>query len=90
MHTKYSMNKNQEISEQDFIWEQFDNLFGPISKDMKVETLPEEVEKLEVKRIRLSLEQNQGNRTRTADELGIGRTNLIAKLRKYNLLDFVA
>jgi arginine utilization regulatory protein len=57
---------------------------------MKVETLPEEVEKLEVKRIRLSLEQNQGNRTRTADELGIGRTNLIAKLRKYNLLDFVA
>tara|TARA_B100000212_G_scaffold297505_1_gene241330 strand:- start:526 stop:780 length:255 start_codon:yes stop_codon:yes gene_type:complete len=84
------MKKNQEISEQDFIWEQFDNLFGPISKDMKVETLPQEVEKLEVKRIRLSLEQNQGNRTRTADELGIGRTNLIAKLRKYNLLDFVA
>ena len=52
MHTKYSMKKNQEISEQDFIWEQFDNLFGPISKDMKVETLPQEVEKLEVKRIR--------------------------------------
>lgn len=90
MHTKYSMKKNQEISEQDFIWEQFDSLFGPISKDMKVETLPEEVEKLEVKRIQVSLEQNQGNRTRTADELGIGRTNLIAKLKKYNLLDFVA
>ena len=90
MHTKYSMNKNQEISEQDFIWEQFDSLFGPISKDMKVETLPQEVEKLEVKRIQVSLEQNQGNRTRTADELGIGRTNLIAKLKKYNLLDFVA
>ena len=84
------MKKNQEISEQDFIWEQFDSLFGPISKDMKVETLPEEVEKLEVKRIQVSLEQNQGNRTRTADELGIGRTNLIAKLKKYNLLDFVA
>ena len=84
------MKKKQEISEQDFNWEQFDNLFCPITKDMKVETLPEEVEKLEVKRIRLSLEQNQGNRTRTADELGIGRTNLIAKLRKYNLLDFVA
>jgi transcriptional regulator with PAS, ATPase and Fis domain len=90
MHTKYSMKKNQEISEQDFIWEQFDSLFGPISKDMKVETLPQEVEKLEVKRIQVSLEQNQGNRTRTADELGIGRTNLIAKLKKYNLLDFVA
>ena len=61
-----------------------------ISNLAKISIADQEVEKLEVKRIRLSLEQNQGNRTRTADELGIGRTNLIAKLRKYNLLDFVA
>ena len=51
-------------------------------------TLPEEVAVLEKKRIANALEANEGNRTRTADQLGIGRTNLIAKLKKYDLLDY--
>ena len=51
-------------------------------------TLPEEIAVLEKKRITNALEHNEGNRTKTADQLGIGRTNLIAKLKKYDLLDY--
>ena len=83
------MKKEPEISEQDYIWSMVDDMFGAPGDNVR-ETLPQEVQTLEVKRIQVSLEQNQGNRTKTAEELGIGRTNLIAKLRKYNLLDFVA
>ena len=32
-----------------------------------------------------ALEKYEGNRTKAAEELGIGRTNLIAKIRKYNI-----
>ena len=83
------MKKEPEISEQDYIWSMFDDMFGAPGDNVR-ETHPQEVQTLQVKRIQVSLEQNQGNRTKTAEELGIGRTNLIAKLRKYNLLDFVA
>ena len=73
---------------QDEFFNAFDELWGPIVHDLEPITLPEEIAVLEKKRITNALEFNEGNRTKTADQLGIGRTNLIAKLRKYDLLEF--
>ena len=78
--------KQQHV--QDEFFQAFDELWGPIIHEMAPVTLPEEVAVLERKRIANALEANEGNRTRTADQLGIGRTNLIAKLKKYDLLDY--
>ncbi len=75
--------------EQEWIWSQFDSLWGE-SKVNDVISLPEELEQFEIKRIKLALVGNDYNRTKTAEELGIGRTRLIAKLRKYELLETVA
>lgn len=75
--------------EQEWIWSQFDSLWGE-SKVNDVVSLPEELEQFEIKRIKLALVGNDYNRTKTAEELGIGRTRLIAKLRKYELLETVA
>ena len=73
---------------QDEFFDAFDELWGPIIHEMHPVTLPEEIAVLENKRITNALEHNEGNRTKTADQLGIGRTNLIAKLKKYDLLDY--
>tara|TARA_A200000159_G_C7123605_1_gene255853 strand:- start:189 stop:446 length:258 start_codon:yes stop_codon:yes gene_type:complete len=50
------------------------------------ESLPSEVESLEKARIHNALDTANGNRTHAAKILGIGRTNLIAKIKKYNIL----
>ena len=83
------MSSNEEqIHVQDEFFEAFDELWGPIVHEMHPVTLPEEIAVLEKKRITNALEANEGNRTRTADQLGSGRTNLIAKLKKYSLLEY--
>ncbi len=79
---------DNQIEVQDQFFEAFDELWGPIIREEQERSLPEEIAILERKRITNALENNLGNRTKTAVELGIGRTNLIAKLRKYDLLDF--
>ncbi len=79
---------DQQRHVQDEFFDAFDELWGPIVHEMHPVTLPEEIAVLEKKRIANALELNEGNRTKTADQLGIGRTNLIAKLRKYDLLDY--
>jgi|TARA_A100001388_G_C28756176_1_gene495069 transcriptional regulator with PAS, ATPase and Fis domain len=81
--------KPSNHEEQEWIWSQFDSLWGE-SKIHDVPSLPEELEQFEIKRIKLALVGNDYNRTKTAEELGIGRTRLIAKLRKYELLETVA
>ena len=81
--------KPSNHEEQEWIWSQFDSLWGE-SKVNDVISLPEELEQFEIKRIKLALVGNDYNRTKTAEELGIGRTRLIAKLRKYELLETVA
>ena len=81
--------KPSNHEEQEWIWSQFDSLQGE-SKIHDVPSLPEELEQFEIKRIKLALVGNDYNRTKTAEELGIGRTRLIAKLRKYELLETVA
>ena len=69
-------------TEQDELWEAlsvFDNYkHEPTS-------LPSEIENMEVNRIQSALDMYDGNRSKAAKDLGIGRTNLIAKIKKYNL-----
>tara|TARA_Y100001978_G_C23578005_1_gene377508 strand:- start:124 stop:633 length:510 start_codon:yes stop_codon:yes gene_type:complete len=74
------------FAEQEYIWEQFDSMWGEIGVE-PMPTLPVELERFEIKRIKHALDSNDYNRTKTAEELGIGRTCLIAKLRKYDLLE---
>lgn len=50
-------------------------------------TLPEAVEALERKMIGDELTRNRGNKTRTAEALGISRRNLIRKVQGYGLDD---
>ena len=80
--------KDNQYHVQDEFFEAFDELWGPIIHEMHPVTLPQEIAVLEKKRIATALELNEGNRTKTADQLGIGRTNLIAKLRKYDLFEY--
>jgi len=50
-------------------------------------TLPEAVEALERRMIGEELKRNKGNKTRTAEALGISRRNLIRKVQGYDLDD---
>ncbi|RZO56022.1 MAG: sigma-54-dependent Fis family transcriptional regulator [Sandaracinaceae bacterium] len=50
-------------------------------------TLPEAVEALERRMIADELQRNKGNKTRTAEALGISRRNLIRKVQGYGLED---
>ncbi len=50
-------------------------------------TLPEAVEALERRMITDELRRNKGNKTRTAEALGISRRNLIRKVQGYGLED---
>ncbi|HJL14024.1 MAG TPA: sigma 54-interacting transcriptional regulator [Sandaracinaceae bacterium LLY-WYZ-13_1] len=51
------------------------------------QTLPEAVEALERQMIASELRRNKGNKTRTAEALGISRRNLIRKVQSYELED---
>ncbi|OUU16026.1 MAG: hypothetical protein CBC05_09195 [Crocinitomicaceae bacterium TMED45] len=66
--------------EQDALWEVWDEIETDVNV---VRTLPEEISLIELRAIYQALHNNDGNRTKAAAELGIGRTNLIAKIRKY-------
>lgn len=55
--------------------------------DASASTLPEAVEALERKMISDELRRNKGNKTRTAEALGISRRNLIRKVQGYGLED---
>ena len=54
-------------------------------KDVETPTLTEELELIEKTRIKNALDCNNGNRSRAAKQLGIGRTLLIHKIKKYQL-----
>jgi len=72
---------SKERTEQDWIWEQLE-YFNDVNT---VEGLADEVVKLEVVRIREALDQCNYNRTHAAKSLGIGRTLLIHKIKKYEI-----
>lgn len=47
--------------------------------------LPDEIKNLEVSRIQSALAEANGNHTYAAKDLKIGRTTLLAKMKKYNI-----
>lgn len=71
----------QEETEQDALW----RVSGELQYNTSIDNLPEAISTLEQSNIVIALEKYKGNRTKAADELGIGRTNLIAKIRKYDI-----
>tara|TARA_Y200000002_G_C22110500_1_gene426571 strand:+ start:71 stop:295 length:225 start_codon:yes stop_codon:yes gene_type:complete len=67
--------------EQDFLFDTIGEHFDTFEEV----TLPQELAKIERTTISEKLVEFNGNRTRTANALGIGRTNLVKKLKKYSL-----
>tara|TARA_B100000035_G_scaffold311615_1_gene321481 strand:- start:1164 stop:1493 length:330 start_codon:yes stop_codon:yes gene_type:complete len=80
-------------TEQDALWESLNELFNEktaIANELLEinaygNDLPTTIEKLEQTSIRNALTKFEGNVTHSANALGLGRTNLIAKMRKYNI-----
>ena len=60
---------------------------GPAPIEIDGRTLPEAVESLERRMISEGLERTGGNKTKTAEALGISRRNLIRKVQAYGLDD---
>ena len=88
---KYIMNNTiseKEIQrnreEQDALWKICGEL-AEYHEELKYQTaLPDEVEMLERDRISDALAKTEGNQSKAAKLLKIGRTNLIAKMKKYD------
>ena len=71
-------------TEQDFIWQSLEEVFPAVPVVYKTD-LNEELATLERGCIENALEAVEGNQTKAADMLSIGRTCLIAKMKKYEL-----
>ena len=71
-------------TEQDFIWQSLEEVFPAVPIVYKTD-LNEELATLERGCIENALEAVEGNQTKAADMLSIGRTCLIAKMKKYEL-----
>ena len=71
-------------TEQDHIWQSLDEAFPAVPVVYKTD-LNEELSNLERGCIENALEAVDGNQTKAANMLSIGRTCLIAKMRKYEL-----
>lgn len=72
--------------EQDFLWSALDDLV-PISIDNMRIDLNAELAELERSSIKNALDTCDQNQTRAAKMLNVGRTALIAKMKKYELID---
>ena len=78
--------KNEEQETYDAVALWFTNEKDCCGDDCCTElTLNEELEFLEKSRIKNALDCNDGNRSHAAKQLGIGRTLLIHKIKKYQL-----
>jgi len=71
-------------SEQDFIWESLEDAF-PTGK-IKNTDLMDEVAELERTHIINALSAYEGNQTKAARSLNLGRVTFIAKAKKYELV----
>ena len=72
-------------TEQDLIWQSLDDAFPAVPVVYKTD-LNEELETLERGCIKNALDAVDGNRTKAANMLNIGRTCLIAKMKKYEII----
>ena len=71
---------NSEQNEQQVLWDALD-CFNTVEEL----SLDEELKQIEQSRISNALLSHEGNRSRAAAMLGIGRTLLLHKIKKYNL-----
>jgi len=80
--------KQQRINEQAYFFEMFEDMWGShgeILPDDVQYSLCAELEALERERITNALKLASGNQTKAAQTLDVGRTALIAKMKKYNI-----
>ena len=70
--------------EQDALWQSLDEAFPAVPVVYKTD-LNEELSKLERGCIENALDAVDGNQTKAAGMLNIGRTCLIAKMKKYEI-----
>ena len=70
--------------EQDFLWNALDDLVPISNNNMRID-LNAELAELERSSILSALDACDQNRTRAAKMLNVGRTALIAKMKKYEL-----
>ena len=83
-----SKEKQQRINEQAYFFDMFEEMWGShgeILPDEVQYSLCAELEALERERITNALKLASGNQTKAAISLDIGRTALIAKMKKYKL-----
>lgn len=77
------MDLDKNRIEQDHLWDALCTIFPqPYHKPV---TLEEELRNLEQARIVEALNNHDFNRTKTAQALGIGRTNLLAKCKRLEI-----
>jgi len=72
-------------TEQDALWQSLDEAFPAVPVVYKTD-LNNQLETLERGCIENALEAVDGNQTKAADMLNIGRTCLIAKMKKYGII----
>lgn len=82
MPKKTNVQLSSDYDEHNLIMDQVADHFDTYQFN---ERLPLELEKIERQAIYEKFNEFDGNRTKTANALGIGRTNLIKKLKKYGL-----
>lgn len=79
----------ETLSEQEYFYKMFNEMWGDANGEILPEelqySLNHELESLERERIVNALALSSGNQTKAAQALDIGRTALIAKMKKYNL-----
>lgn len=79
------MNKGVSLEEQTALFDSFNEAWEDFYKLDSDYNLTKELEDLEKDRIRQALDNAKGNQTKAAEILKIGRTCLIAKMKKFNL-----
>jgi len=80
--------QHRRINEQAYFFDMFEEMWGShgeILPDEVQYSLCAELEALERERITNALKLASGNQTKAAISLDIGRTALIAKMKKYHL-----
>ena len=83
----YMKTKFNEQSEQDALWNCLVETFPQATPEQMHKTdLKKDLENIEQDSIRTALEVSNGNRTKAANMLSLGRTCLIAKMKKYELV----
>jgi transcriptional regulator with PAS, ATPase and Fis domain len=80
------MNKGVSLEEQQALMDAFDDIWKDFYKLDEEYNLAQELEDLEKDRIKQALDNAKGNQTKAAEILKIGRTCLIAKMKKYRLV----